>query len=52
MECTLAVLFLRRYVQYCARRKRNAALQGAALLHREVARRYSYWRASRQIDEA
>ena len=37
MECTLAVLFLRRYVQYCARRKRYAAMQGAALLHREVA---------------
>ena len=37
VECMLAGLFLRRYVQYCARRKRYAAMQGAAVLRRELA---------------
>jgi hypothetical protein len=32
-----AGLFLRRYITYYARRKRYAATQGAAVLHREVA---------------
>jgi len=36
VECALVGVFLRRYVRYCARRKRYAAMQGAALLHREV----------------
>ena len=36
-ESFLAGLFLRRYVTYCARRKRYAQLQGAARLHREIA---------------
>ena len=35
-ECFLAGLFLRRYVTYCARRKRYAHMQGAARLHREI----------------
>jgi hypothetical protein len=30
--------FLRRYIMYCARRKRFAAMQGAAALHRAVVR--------------
>jgi hypothetical protein len=37
MECVLACVFLRRYVTHCARHKRYAAMQGAAVLHREVA---------------
>jgi len=36
MECMLARLFLRRYVTYCARRRRYAEMQGAALLHWDV----------------
>ena len=36
MECMLARVFLRRYVTYCARRRRYAEMQGAALLRREV----------------
>lgn len=36
VECTLIIVFLRRYVRYCVRRKRYAEMQGAAVLHREV----------------
>jgi hypothetical protein len=36
VECALVRVFLRRYVRYCARRGRYAAMQGAAVLHREV----------------
>jgi hypothetical protein len=36
-ECFLTALFLRRYVTYCARRRRYAQMQGAALLYREIA---------------
>jgi hypothetical protein len=32
----LVGLFLRRYVTYCARRRRYAEMQGAVRLHREV----------------
>ena len=36
VECTLIIVFLRRYVRYCVRRKRYAEMQGAAVLHREI----------------
>ena len=36
-ERFVALLFLRRYVTYCARRRRFAAMNGAALLYRDVA---------------
>lgn len=36
-ECFLAATFLRRYVTYCARRRRFAQMQGAARLHGEIA---------------
>ena len=45
IECFLAALFLRRYVSYCARRRRFAQMQGAARLLRQVtaaARRLRY----------
>jgi len=32
----LTLLFLRRYVTYCARTRRFAAMEGAALLHRQL----------------
>lgn len=35
-ECFLTLLFLRRYVAYCARRRHFAAMEGAVRLHREV----------------
>jgi hypothetical protein len=35
-ECFLTSLFLRRYIAYCARRRRYAHLQGAARLYREM----------------
>ena len=35
-EIALLQLFLRRYVTHCARRRRYAEMQGAALLHGEV----------------
>jgi hypothetical protein len=37
LERFLASLFLRRYVAYCARRGRFAQMQGAAVLHRQLA---------------
>jgi len=37
MECFLTTLFLRRYVTYCARRRRYAPMQGAARLLSEIA---------------
>ena len=37
-ERFLALVFLRRYVTYCTRHKRFAQAQGAARLHREIAR--------------
>jgi hypothetical protein len=37
VECLLTLLFLRRYVAYCARRRRFAQTEGAARLYREVA---------------
>ena len=40
-ERFLVLLFLRRYVTYCARRARFAQMSGAARLHREVLR--SVW---------
>lgn len=36
-ECFLAALFLRRYVTYCARRRRYSQMQGATRLYREIA---------------
>jgi len=36
LEAFLTTLFLRRYVTYCARRKRYAQMQGAARLLRRV----------------
>ena len=36
IECFLTLVFLRRYVAYCARRRRFAQMDGAARLHREV----------------
>jgi hypothetical protein len=36
VECAMVALFLRRYVTFCARRKRYAEMQGAAKLHREI----------------
>ena len=38
LEQFLMLLFLRRYVTYCARRARFAQMNGAAQLHREVSR--------------
>ena len=38
LERFLVLLFLRRYVTYCARRARFAQMNGAAQLHREVLR--------------
>jgi hypothetical protein len=35
-EQWLVLLFLRRYVAYCARRRRFAQMQGAARLHRSL----------------
>jgi hypothetical protein len=37
-ERPLVLLFLRRYVAYCARRRRFAAMEGAARLYRSVGR--------------
>ena len=36
LERFLVAMFLRRYVTYCARRRRFAQMQAAARLHREV----------------
>src|SRR5437867_1363600 len=36
LEHFLVVLFLRRYVTWCARRRRFAAMEGAARLHAEI----------------
>ena len=36
LEVFLAQLFLRRYITYCARRRRFAAMNGAARLFAEV----------------
>ena len=36
LECFLVLLFLRRYVTYCARRRRFAQMEGAARLHAEI----------------
>jgi hypothetical protein len=36
VECFLLAVFLRRYVTYCARRRRYAQMEGAARLHREI----------------
>lgn len=35
-ECFLTMVFLRRYVTYCARRRRYEQMQGATHLHREI----------------
>ena len=35
-ELRLVLLFLRRYVTYCARRKRYAQMQGAARLYKQL----------------
>lgn len=35
-ECSLTLLFLRRYVVYCARHQRFGQAEGAARLHREI----------------
>jgi hypothetical protein len=37
-ERALVLLFLRRYVAYCARRRRFAQMEGAARLYRKVSR--------------
>lgn len=47
-ERFLLCLFLRRYVTWCARRRRFAAMQGAARLHREVC---AQARCPLQVDE-
>jgi|KBSMisStandDraft_5_1062788.scaffolds.fasta_scaffold857725_2 hypothetical protein len=36
-EAFLLAVFLRRYITYCARRGRFAAMSGAAMLHRQLA---------------
>jgi hypothetical protein len=36
IECFLLAVFLRRYITYCARRRRFAQMEGAARLHREI----------------
>lgn len=36
VECFLLAVFLRRYVTYCARRRRFAQMEGAARLHRGI----------------
>src|SRR5690349_13412808 len=45
-ERFLVALFLRRYVTYCARRRKFTQMQGAAKLHREVAATQGGLRAS------
>lgn len=40
LEAFLVRTFLRRYVTYCARRRRFAEMEGAARLFAEVARQY------------
>jgi hypothetical protein len=42
LERFLVLLFLRRYVTYCARRRRFAQMEGAARLHSEIVGR-SVW---------
>jgi len=37
LEAFLAALFLRRYVTYCAKRRRYSQMQGAVRLYRELA---------------
>ena len=37
IERFLVLLFLRRYIMWCARRRRFAAMEGAAKLHRQIA---------------
>jgi|KBSMisStaDraftv2_1062788.scaffolds.fasta_scaffold107781_2 hypothetical protein len=37
LEAFLATLFLRRYVAYCAKRRRYSQMEGAVRLHRELA---------------
>jgi hypothetical protein len=39
LERFLVLLFLRRYVTYCARRRRYAQMEGAARLHQKVVAR-------------
>ena len=39
LERFLVLLFLRRYVAYCARRRRFAAMNGAAVLFRQISAR-------------
>ena len=36
IERFLLAVFLRRYITYCARRRRFAQMEGAARLHREI----------------
>jgi hypothetical protein len=36
VECVLTALFLRRYITYCARRRRYDEMQGAARLYRGI----------------
>jgi len=37
VECFLSSLFLRRYITYCARKRRYAQMRGAARLYRGIA---------------
>ena len=53
LEVFLVRVFLRRYVSYCARRRRFAAMNGAARLFAEVravAVRIGDWRVGRSTD--
>ena len=36
VECFLVTVFLRRYITYCARRRRFVQMEDAARLHREI----------------
>lgn len=36
VECFLLSVFLRRYITFCARRRRFAQMEGAARLHRQI----------------
>lgn len=49
-EAFLLQTFLRRYVTYCARRRRYAAMSGAAALFRDVSAAFEFGRSSSKAD--
>lgn len=51
LEAFLAMMFLRRYVAYCARRQQYSQMQGALRLHREITK-HCIRRACARVDDA